>query len=124
MIIYYGFTLIEVLISLLLLSFILSGFDAMELYSLNSLRNTYNFHLATQQLISMTERLRSMGPYPYQNEEAIWNEQNKQLLPRGVGTVAGQYPDYTVTLYWGDMTPPCPNIMLGQSGCVELRVTL
>jgi prepilin-type N-terminal cleavage/methylation domain-containing protein len=41
-----GFTLIEVLVSLMLLSIMLLGLDAMNLSSLRIAKNTWNSHLA------------------------------------------------------------------------------
>ncbi len=122
---YQGFTLIEVLISLVLLSFILLGFDAMEVYSLRSARAAYYFHVAAHQLMSISERLRAMGQHFYIGEQVdIWNAQNKQLLPKGEGTVTGSYPNYEITIYWGDMPHVCQEIQLGQSGCVQKSMTL
>ena len=118
-----GFTLIEVLISLIMLSLILLGFDAMEIYSLRSIRATYYFHLATFQWISIAERLRSIGSRSGIEEQvAAWNEQNKQLLPQGIGSVTGSYPNYTVTIYWGGMTAACQKIQLGQTGCLQQSI--
>lgn len=125
MICHHGFTLIEVLISLLLLSFILFGFEAMEIASTRSLHATYYFHVASNQVISMTERLRAIGSHSYLNEEVqIWNDQNKELLPKGEGTVTGHYPVYTVSIYWGNKVGLCHQIQFGEDGCIELQVKL
>jgi type IV pilus assembly protein PilV len=122
---YQGFTLIEVLISLVLLSFIVLGFDVMELYSLRATRTAYYFYVATNQFISMTERLRALGQYDGINEQiTIWNLQNKQLLPAGEGTVTGHFPHYTLTIYWGGFPHICNQIHLGQSGCIQQSITL
>jgi len=120
-----GFTLIEVLISLILLSLLLLGFDAMEIDSLRSTRAAYYFYLATQQLIAMTDRLRALGANQSLNEQvAIWNLQNQDLLPAGRGTVSGSYPSYILAVYWGKFLQECKQIKLGQSGCVQQRLQL
>ncbi len=120
-----GFTLIEVLISLILLSFILFGFDAMEIYGLRTIRSAYYFHAAAHQLISMTQRLRAMGQSISIKEEVDqWNLQNQQLLPAGVGYVEGSFPQYQLILYWGEKSHPCQKIQLGQSGCIFLNLAL
>ncbi len=120
-----GFTLLEVLISLVLLSFILLGFDEMEIYSLRSTCAAYYFHLATEQLNSMIERLHTVGMRPSINEQIeIWNSQNKQLLPAGEGEVIGNYPNYTITVYWGDAPHICQEIHIGQSGCIKRSIIL
>ncbi len=115
-----GFTLIEVLISLMLLSLMLLGFDAMEIHSLRTLRASYYFHVATQQLTVMAERLQALGAHAGLEEQKIlWNRQNQQLLPEGIGTVTGSYPLYVITVYWGKIKNKCDQISLGQSGCVK-----
>jgi len=122
---FQGFTLLEVLISLVLLSFILLGFDEMEIYSLRSISAAYYFHIATEQLNSMIERLHTAGINFSVNEQIdIWNSQNKQLLPTGEGEITGSYPNYTITLYWGDTPHICQEIHLGQSGCIQRSITL
>lgn len=120
-----GFTLIEVLIGLILLSLIVLGFETMEIDSLRSTRAAYYFYLATQQLISMAERLHTLGKNQGLNEQiAIWNLQNKELLPAGRGTVSGSYPSYIIAVYWGRTQPECKQIKLGQSGCMQQRLQL
>ncbi len=120
-----GFTLLEVLISLFLLTFILLGFDEMEIYSLRQTRATYYFHLATQQLNSMIERLQTVGMYSSVTEQIeIWNMQNQQLLPEGQGEVIGSYPNYTLIIFWGNALHSCPEIKIGRSGCIKRNIKI
>lgn len=96
-----GFTLLEVLISLLILSYALFGFDLLALRSLQSSRETYLYAIAVQQLYSMASSLQSLGPYQGFTEQiTLWNQENKTVLPLGEGFVSGVYPDYRVTLTW------------------------
>jgi prepilin-type N-terminal cleavage/methylation domain-containing protein len=105
-----GFSLIEVLVSLLLLSIILLNFDAIEIYALHSLQDTYYFNVAAGQLNNMAERLRALGKYQGVDQQIeIWNNQNQQLLPKSKGIIEGKYPVYHLTLYWGE------NFSLSQS---------
>ena len=98
-----GFCLMEVLVSLLLFSFILLGFDAMEVYSLRSLRNSYYLNVATGQLNNMAERLRALADNSgIEQQIQIWNRENQKILPTGHGTVSGYYPFYKIILYWGE----------------------
>lgn len=96
-----GFSLIEVLISLLILSFILLGFDAMEIYALRENRKAYFFSVAENQLHSFVERLRAHGSKMDINQQVmIWNKQNKVVLPDGKGGFSGVYPCYELNLSW------------------------
>ena len=98
-----GFCLMEVLVSLVLFSFILLGFVAMEIYSLRSLRNSYYLNVATWQLNNMAERLRALGDhFGIEQQIQIWNRENQKILPTSNGIVSGHYPFYNITLYWGE----------------------
>jgi Tfp pilus assembly protein PilV len=120
-----GFSLLEVLISLLLLSFVLFGFDATEVYSLRTIRAAYYFDMANNQLNNMVERL-----YLINNDSdslqqvAIWNMQNKTVLPEGLGQVTGHFPVYKITVYWGKKISPCQQNQLGTSGCLTETITI
>lgn len=96
-----GFSLIEVLISLLILSVILLGFDTMQVKALRENENAYLFTVAENQLNSMAERLYANGVLSGA-VIARWNEQNKLLLPHGKGSITGSYPNYTIALFWGE----------------------
>lgn len=120
-----GFSLIEVLVSLLLVSFILLGFEAAEVYSLRVIRAANYFNLANNQLANMVERLRVLGDSSsLLQETAAWNIQNNNLLPHGFGEITGHYPVYNITLYWGDIKPSCQQNSLGNSGCITQTITV
>lgn len=57
----YGFSLLEVLISMVLLSLMLLGLDAMEIHSLREMHIAYDIHLKNHQRISTMDRLNVMG---------------------------------------------------------------
>jgi prepilin-type N-terminal cleavage/methylation domain-containing protein len=118
-----GFSLIEVLVSLLLLAFILLGFDATELFSVRAIRAAYYFEVATTQLNNMVERLQIAAPVnAVEQAELIWNSENKVVLPQGRGQVAGEYPDYQLTIYWGQPQQSCKQNQLGSSGCLSINI--
>lgn len=94
-----GFTLIEVLISLLILSFILLGFNAMQLHALRENRNAYYFSVAQNQINSLLER--SYAQELSSQQIATWNLQNQKSLPNGTGRISGHYPSYQITIFWG-----------------------
>jgi hypothetical protein len=96
-----GSSLVEILISLFLLSFILLGFDAIELYSLQMTRQGDELHIATIQLDEMAERLQALGIHSgLDSQILIWNAHNKEVLSNGQGSVSGYFPFYTVQIQW------------------------
>ncbi|MHB1948439.1 MAG: type IV pilus modification PilV family protein [Gammaproteobacteria bacterium] len=118
----FGFTLIEVLISLLILSFILLGFDAMQLTSMRENRNAYYFSMAQNQLNSMIERLHAQ---PLSLDQiAIWNQQNQQVLPNGTGYVQGHFPCYKITIFWGEKNhqDQCNQFQSGKINCLTTQI--
>lgn len=118
-----GFSLVEILISLLILSLILLGFDCMQIYALRENRNAYYFSVAENQLISFTNRLRVRNSRDELTDQVTrWNEQNHTLLPYGKGYVTGVFPFYTTTLFWGDKTNKriCKDLPIGQLKCLSV----
>ena len=119
-----GFSLTEVLVSLLLLSFALLGFEAMEVDSLKNIRSTYYAHAAVEQLHHMAEQLRSMhNDAEMEQIEEEWNLQNEQVLPEGKGEVSGLFPSYTITLFWGGKKE-CTDNQLGKVGCLKEEIQM
>jgi type IV pilus assembly protein PilV len=116
---FLGFTLIEVLISLFIFSFILLGFNGVLLQTKRQAYAEYLYSIATQQIITMIERLNALGDANGIDDQlTIWNVQNKLLLPNGVGVIEGSYPSYTVTLYWGKKSFNC------DVNCIRKNVTV
>ena len=114
-----GFSLIEVLISLLLISLILLGLDAMQYASLRQIKETYFLHVASNQLQNLKERLFVSQQSP---QIFLWNEENKKVLPAGFGTLSGEFPNYILTIYWGKKTHQCKKNQLGESGCLIEKI--
>ncbi|TAK78793.1 MAG: hypothetical protein EPO11_00920 [Gammaproteobacteria bacterium] len=111
--------LIEILVSLLILSLMLLGFDAMQVTALQKAKAAYYFSVATQQLDVMTERLRALGDGNNNDALQAWNQQNQQVLPQGWGTIQ----DNVVSIFWGQMTEQqCSKNTVGQSGCLSIKI--
>lgn len=120
-----GFSMIEVLISMLLLSFILLGLDAMETYSIQKARSAYLFNMAITQLNNMAEKLKAiMNGNGLAGQLEKWNQENQVVLPQGLGTVTGKFPDFTVTIYWGKTQHHCTLVHVGESGCLKEKINL
>jgi len=96
-----GFTLLEVLVSLLLLGLMLLFFDTAQYAAWHANQSAYELTQATQQVRSMSERLKMLGGYPdFKEQLSIWNQENQLILPNGKGYVSGQYPRYSIQLCW------------------------
>jgi hypothetical protein len=122
---FLGFSLLEVLISLFILSFALLGFEAMELHAFHETHSAFLFNIAMHQMANMSERLRVSD-----SEEALddlieeWNQQNQMLLPKGYGRVMGDFPTYTIFIFWGNVSHVnCKEILLGSSGCIKEKIS-
>ena len=120
-----GFSLIEVLISLIILSILLLGFDAMQMVTLREAKAAYYFSVATEQLNSMLARLEAFHGRNDADQLAEWNKQNQDVLPQGRGIMHGIYPDFVLDIFWGDLhVSECNENKIGQSGCLRQIVKL
>lgn len=101
-----GFSLLEVLIAMLILSTGILGFANATLMALRGHQSSYFQSLAVIQLESMAERLRSC-----QHENTIftnclsqeitgWQKANIVLFPRVRSTVSGQGLNYQLKISW------------------------
>jgi len=90
-----GFSLIEVLIALCVLSVGLFGIASLQSVSLRRNYDAYLHSIAVTQLASMFNRLQVSTP---QKDLPIWNRVNAKLLPQG----RGEYnPDsHLITIQW------------------------
>lgn len=98
----FGFTLIEVLVSLALFALILLGFDVMQLTAFQMNQSAYCLTMVALQMDSIDERLKVLGKgHGLQDQMKIWNRQNQLVLPGGKGVVLGRFPTYSIKLCWG-----------------------
>ncbi len=120
-----GFSLIEVLISLLLISLILLGLDGMQLYSWKLTKTAYFYNVATNQLNNVMERLTVVQTADgFMQQVSAWNIENKAVLPMGYGTVTGAFPNYITTIYWGTQKHNCIKNHVGEAGCLREKIQL
>ncbi len=102
-----GFSFIEVLISLGLLSFIFIGLEGAGLYAIHSEQEAWQLAIAMNQIDGMVERLYTLtSDHGLQAKLADWNQENSLVLPHGKGVIAGHYPAYIITIYW-DKSQSC-----------------
>lgn len=112
-----GFSLLEVLVSLFLLSVVLLGLEGMQFFALREMRNAWLLSVAVNQINNMSERLRAYGQdVVIEDQVIIWNQEISQLLPKGRGDVMGQYPAYTISL--------CQQSQIKEEGCISQKIQL
>lgn len=100
-----GFTYVELIISLLLLSLILLGLNAMEVMALRQSSRAWYYQVAVNQADNMLDRLRALKKDTGLDDQIKrWNQENGVILPQGGGIVQGEFPAYTVQVFW--KTPP------------------
>lgn len=97
---YNGSSLIELLISLLLLAILLLGVDALQINSMRAASENYYFAVAQQQMSIIHERLSMLNHDEINIFISTWNDQNQKVLPGGRGIVRAK-PDRGVSIYWG-----------------------
>lgn len=115
-----GFTLLEVCISLFLISLILFGFDSMQLMSLKQIEAKEYLHIAIHQISNMSERLSLLKTQEELDLQIqAWNKENQVVLPHGIGTVEGAFPIYTIRIFWGKKSDHCEKMKVGESGCFK-----
>lgn len=99
-----GFSLVEVLVALLVLSIGLLGLAGLQLHALQYTHSSYQRTLVNIQALDMVERMWTHLQNPL-TELAEWKTLNQASLPGWNGTVepASSDPgDYVLTISWND----------------------
>ena len=99
-----GFTLIEVLVALLVLSVGLLGLAGLQLHALQYAHSSYQRTLVNIQALDMAERMWTHLAEPLAELEA-WRKSNETSLPewKGEVTTAPDQPgDYSIEISWRD----------------------
>ena len=127
-----GFSLIEVLVAIVILSIGLLGIAGLQLTGLRYTHNANLVYQAALQANDIADRIRAnsvaMDNGAYNNisgtgldpgciltncspnqiaatDQFEWNTSNAQLLPSGVGTVVGLNGNFTITVSWTELVP-------------------
>ncbi|MBX3709259.1 MAG: hypothetical protein KIT56_07515 [Gammaproteobacteria bacterium] len=115
-----GISLIELLTSLMLISILLLGVDAVLVTSIQQSRSVYYFAAAQQQINVISEKLKLIKNNQYQALLNAWNKQNQEVLPQGRGTIKGSDPNETVSIFWGNtQEQDCEKNKIGTEGCLR-----
>lgn len=97
-----GFALLEVLLTLLIISLSILGVIGLQLSALHHSQESYLQSLAAVRLSSLMERLRvNASPDARSGELDQWNQTNALLLPNGKGNFYCAGDDCTANLQWG-----------------------
>lgn len=116
-----GTSLLEVLVSLFLISLFLLGLDAVQIKALDANIAAYYATVAEQQLINMRERMKVEKNLHQQI--IIWNKENVDLLPHGKGCVIATCPVGIISIAWGEKSfAECRQDKIGKSGCLTIKV--
>lgn len=127
-----GFTLLEVLVAIIVISLGLLGLAGLQAATLRNNQIAYYRAIAVQQTYDMADRIRAnqagVAAGVYDNLTAIipadpdcvantctaaemaaadhsqWNNNNARMLPAGSGTVAGGAGNFVVTVSWNENT--------------------
>ncbi len=94
-----GFTLLEVLVAVFVLSLALLGMFSFEVVSLRHHYLAYQKSVAATQLASMIQRIKA-NPSRLSEEILRWNEWNKRLLPDAQGGVSCTAKDCNIQINW------------------------
>ena len=140
-----GFSMIELLVSLVVLAIGLLGLAALQTTALRNNQSSYFTTIATSQIQSMADRMRanpsglSDGDYnsisgipsdpgcnpctPAQHAQRDayqWNTDNRNLLPSGQGTVTANGSTYTITVMWDNDRTGATGTKCGNNTAVDL----
>ncbi len=91
-----GFSLIEVMISIVIFSVGLLGLLRLQTLSLQHAYSAMLTSQAESQLVDMADQL-MITAIP---DISLWNNENNLLLPQGNGVLYGAAPHYQLQLFW------------------------
>jgi type IV pilus assembly protein PilV len=93
-----GFTLLEILIALFILSFSLLGIAALQTSALHHAQDAYLRSVASVQAVNLAER--SLAESITAEEINAWNVENATLLPDGTGVYKSLTNYHKIIVSW------------------------
>jgi len=120
-----GLTLLEVMISLCILSIAMLGFDVLQIAAMRQAKALFYGTIARQQVKMIEELLMSAGENNSTDYIELWKKQNTEVLPRGRGQITGAYPQYGISIFWGGLSEgQCLQSTIGVQGCLREKIIL
>lgn len=100
-----GYSFLEILISLCILSFGLLGFVQAQLLALRTNQAAYLQSVAQTRLISLAETIQACASIKCSvanlgEQVATWNIDNAKLLPQGKGSLLKQNNYHLINIHW------------------------
>jgi len=122
-----GFSLIESLISLMILSLMLLELDAIQIHAIKMGNASWYFTVAEIQVESLQERLQLLSPdEDLQQQIQLWNSENQEVLPAGVGFIQLNDDNHEIEIFWGKnaFEKNCQEMQFGLSGCLKAQANV
>lgn len=119
-----GFSIIEVLVALFLLSIVLLGVEEQMLKSLQSSQEALNQTIAIEQLNGMASMI-ALFPGQYQNFLSEWNEDNQNFFLNGNGEIKTNTSEMKIRITWrsgSSQVWQCDSSRQLDMSCIELLV--
>jgi prepilin-type N-terminal cleavage/methylation domain-containing protein len=115
----YGFSFIEILISLSIISFLIFSMDFIQVNSLRAQVATYYYAMATLAAKEIMEKL----TFPaLQNKNEIihqWQASVSEILPKGRAYLTQQSEMTNISITWGEETEKkCEQTKIEMNGCL------
>lgn len=116
----HGFTLFEVLVSLLLVAFAFLGIDAVFTHGLQQER-AQMYSRQAYLLADNMSRYMSAHLSEHVNYDVVWQQQIAAALPQGRGEIDESRRE--IHIAWGEAALTCKQQQLGISGCIKLALS-
>ncbi len=114
-----GFTFVEVLISLFLLSIILFSFTLIQFAAIRLTHRADSLLIVSRQLTNLSERLTALQTmHGLAAQIQSWNQENKEVLVNSQGRVTGIFPHYKATICYQE------NLQIGKMHCITENISL
>jgi Tfp pilus assembly protein PilV len=115
-----GASIMELLVSMVLVSILLLGIDAMQIRGIQQAKINFYFAVSQQQISLMAERLR-LSTHHASLYLPEWNQQNQSLIPQAKSILNMSDSHYTLAVLWGSKNEQtCLQDKVGRKGCLHL----
>ncbi len=103
-------SLVEVIVSLVILSLLLFSLNASQLIVLKKTQGVYYFNVAAYRIEQWLVGV---------DEWTDWQEENKRYLPQAVSLIK----ENSMVISWGGMKGECEHSVMERVGCIKMPVS-